>query len=359
MKQILPRLKELNKHLSFAKRAFTKNGFRHVTHYINGLITINKKTIKRISKASIEEKHHSAINRILTEAKFKQDELEQRYFKKIKYLTKGQCVSLLFDDTLVEREGEKVEETQYHKDHSNNQHILGHQFFTSIIYTPLLQLPLFPKLYSKNTNSKIEMANDLIDKARIALPLDEVIFDSWYSDKKLIKKCMTKGIKVVCAIKTNRIISLKRGEWIKLSTFSENVDNDDFENYLIDEIKYSIAEYTVKLSGVPYVKMLISYEWNDEQKQFNKPFYLISTNRDDTTVQIIRLYNIRWFIETYHRDMKQNLGFANVFLRKKEGIVCAYLRFLNSFSPSISVTYSNPFSIRSVACSTVLATLQV
>jgi len=34
---------------------------------------------------------------------------------------------------------------------------------------------------------------------------------------------------------------------------------------------------------------------------------------------------------------------------KKEG---SYLRFRNSFSPSISVTYSNPFSISSVACST-------
>ena len=38
-------------------------------------------------------------------------------------------------------------------------------------------------------------------------------------------------------------------------------------------------------------------------------------------MHIIRRYRIRWFIETYHRDIKQNLGFAKVFLRKKEGIV--------------------------------------
>lgn len=47
MKQILPELKELNKHLSFAKNAFTKNGFRHFQHYIDGLITINKKTVRQ------------------------------------------------------------------------------------------------------------------------------------------------------------------------------------------------------------------------------------------------------------------------------------------------------------------------
>lgn len=61
MKQILPKLKELNKHLNFAKKAFTKGGFRHATTYINGLITINRKTVKKISQASIEENHHSAI----------------------------------------------------------------------------------------------------------------------------------------------------------------------------------------------------------------------------------------------------------------------------------------------------------
>ena len=64
----------------------------------------------------IEEKHHSAINRILVDAKFKQDELEERYMKKIKYLTKGHEISLLFDDTIVKRNGKKVEETQIHKD---------------------------------------------------------------------------------------------------------------------------------------------------------------------------------------------------------------------------------------------------
>ena len=143
MKQILPKLKELDKHLTFARSAFTKCGFRHVTHYLNGLITLNKKTIKQISAASIEENHHSAINRVLTEAHFEQERLEVRYLKKIEYLTRGQEISLLFDDTLAERDGPKVEEAQNHYDHSNEEFIRGHQFFTSLIYTPILQLPLF------------------------------------------------------------------------------------------------------------------------------------------------------------------------------------------------------------------------
>ena len=40
---------------------------------------------------------------------------------------------------------------------------------------------------------------------------------------------------------------------------------------------------------------------------------------------------------------------ARLLVRKKRVVVC-YLRFLNSFIPSISVMYSNPFSISCVAC---------
>jgi hypothetical protein len=321
MKQILPKLKELNKHLSFAKKAFTKGGFRHVTNYINGLITLNKKTVKQISKSSLEEKHHSAIGRILREAKFNQEYLEQRYLKKIKYLCKWQYTSLILDDTLVKREGKNVEETQCYKDHSSNSYIVGHQFFTSLIFTPIIQLPLFPKLYSKNSDSKIEMAKDLIDKVILALPLYCVLFDSWYSDKKIIKKCLTKGVKVVCGIKANRKISLEKGEWEKLSLFSRNIPEKKLKNYYIDEIKYKIANYKVKLNGVPPVEMLVSYEFNEKNKAWNAPFYLISTDLHDTPIGIIRQYNLRWLIETYHRDIKQNLGFASAYLQKGEGIV--------------------------------------
>lgn len=321
MKQILPKLKQLNKHLSFAKKAFTKGGFRHVTNYIDGIITINKKTVKQISKASLDEKHHSAINRLLTKAKFKQEVLEQRYLKKIKYLCKRQYTTLIFDDTLVERNGKNVEETQHHKDHSSNSYVKGHQFFTSLIYTPVIQLPLFPQLYSKKSDSKIEMAKDIIDKVISVMKLNCVLFDSWYSDKKIIKKCITKNVKVVCGIKTNRNISLERSKWNKLSLFSKNVSEKKLKNYYIDEIKYKIADYKVKLNGVPFVKMLVSHEYNEKNKTWNKPFHLISTNKNDTPVKIIRQYNLRWLIETYHRDIKQNLGFASAYLQKGEGIV--------------------------------------
>ena len=321
MKQILPKLKQVNQNLNFLKKSFTKQGFRHVIRYIDGLIALNKKTVRQISKAAIDGNNQSLLNRILTEAEFKQKVLEERYIKKIKYITRGQIISLLFDDTLVERNGEKIEETQFHKDHSSNGFIKGHQFFTSIIHTAFIQLPLFPKLYSKNTDSKIQMASDLIDFVIERMKINNVIMDSWYSDKKIINKCITKGIRVLCCVKSNRNVSIERGNWQLLSDFSKKIPKKEFQNFFIDDIKYKISSHIVKLNGIPCIKMLDSYEWNEKHEKYNNVFHLISTNKKDNVVGIIRMYRIRWFIETYHRDIKQNLGFAKVFLRKKEGIV--------------------------------------
>ena len=322
MKQILPKLEEINKHLTFAKKSFTRSGFRHFTAYIDGLITLNKKTVKQISKAALEENHHSAINRILTESKFEQELLESKYLKKIAYFTKGQKISLILDDTLVEHNGKKVEETQSHKDHSSDSFITGHQFFTALLYTSVLQMPLFPKLYSKNTDSKIEMAKDTIDAICRYVKLYSVVFDSWYSDKEIIKKCMTRRIKVVCAIKTNRNISKEKGKWKSLASVSKNTRLKDMPSHIIDDKTCKVKSLVAKLNGVPYVKLIISREWDEKKKKWGKRFHLISTHPQDTPVQIIRHYSIRWSIETYHRDIKQNLGFATAFFRKKKGIVC-------------------------------------
>ena len=267
--------------------------------------------------APVEE----AINRVLTEAKFEQELLEERYLKKIGYLAKGLQVSLIFDDTLAEHNGKCIEEAQSHYDHSNNDFIRGHQFFTSMIHTPVFQLPLFPRLYSKNTDSKIKMARDMVDYVSRKIKLYSVVFDSWYSDKKLIKKCMTKGIKVVCAIKANRTISIEKGKRKLLSDFLKTISTRKMENYFIDEKKYKILSLIAKLSGIPHVKLIICKEWDEEKKKWGGFVYFISTNKQDTPVQIIRHYKIRWSIETYHFDIKQNLGFVKAFFRKKEGIV--------------------------------------
>ena len=85
----LPIIKEIESILKFAKNTFTKGSFRYVTQYVNGLIALAKKTVKKISEASSEIKHQSNLNYVLTEAKFEEENLKQRYLQKIRYLFKN------------------------------------------------------------------------------------------------------------------------------------------------------------------------------------------------------------------------------------------------------------------------------
>lgn len=318
----LPEIKEVESILKFAKKAFTKGSFRYVTQYVNGLIILAKKTVKKISEASSEIKHQSALNRVLTEAKFEQEILEKRYLQKMRYILKNTQVYLIIDDTLVERNGKTVEETQRHFDHTTNSYITGHQFFTSILSTSLIQLPIFPVLYSKNTDSKIEMAQSLIGILESAsIKINTVLFDSWYSEEGLIRKCIRTDARVVCSIKVNRKVMLSdENRYRSLSFISERINSQKRNSYLIDDNQYKVWSSIVKLNHLPFVRLIISEQKNNDGQVIGKA-HLISTNLIDSEQEIIRTYKLRWKIETYHRDMKQNLGFATVFFTRREGIV--------------------------------------
>ena len=77
-----------------------------------GLLHCQGKQLKKIAKACPDENYPSAMSRILTEAKFEKELFEERYLKKIRFMFGDLDIYLLLDDTLVERNGECVEETQ-------------------------------------------------------------------------------------------------------------------------------------------------------------------------------------------------------------------------------------------------------
>jgi len=248
--------------------------------------------------------------------------LTNRYLEKIRYMFKNISDYLIIDDTLVERNGDTVQEAQYHYDHNTGKQIKGHQFFTALLWTPIIQLPIFPELYSKETNSKIEMAQSLVDRLELAkIKINTVLFDSWYAEQEIIRKCIKTKARVVCSIKTNRKLKIgNKGKWRSLSFISERIRSQKLNKSIIDNKTYETYSSVVTLNHLPSVKLVISEQINKDDELTGK-VHLISTNINDSVEEIIRTYKHRWKIETYHRDIKQNLGFATVFFARREGIV--------------------------------------
>ena len=319
MKQILPEIRELNQHLNFLKNFSTKGGFRHIQQYISGLITLEKKTIKKISEASLSEKNHSAIARMLSDGKLEQKNLERRYLKKTAYYAKGFDVYLLIDDTHSEHEGEEIYGVQVHKSHTSKGYLKGHQFVTGLLCFGMYKMPVFPLLYTKETDSKIEMAKQLFNKVSKQVELHTVIFDSWYSDKSLIKMIKTKDVRVVCQVKTNRKIKQKERTYCYLSSYTQQIDLS--EEYWIDGTLYRAEKQISKLKQLPLGALVFSEQFFTSQKVWSKHIHIFSSRKEDTIVQVIRTYKQRWAIEVMHRDLKQYLGFDKAMLRSKTGVV--------------------------------------
>ena len=80
------------------------------------------------------------MDRTLRGAKFEREKLETKYLKKMEYYFKNSNPCLLIDDTLNKKEGKHIEETQKHFDHDIGGYILGHQYFTAILYIPFLKI---------------------------------------------------------------------------------------------------------------------------------------------------------------------------------------------------------------------------
>src|SRR3989338_4151013 len=320
MKQVLPETTVLNSIISFAKKCFSKPQFKQVTKYVTGLITLQKKSISSINTASVKKQNQSSLNRFITESEWDERNLEDRYTQKIRHVFGREKASLVIDDSLSKKTGKHIEETQYHKDHSGKGYVFGHQIVTALVKVREKAFPLFPKLYSKKTQSKIEFAKDLIAFADDKFRLKEVIMDSWYMSVELIKECLKRKLDVIGCVKSNRTAYFKPNEKEKLSKYYKSLKKKDFATFIIDESTYRIHERTVRMKHIGFVKLLISREWNDDKKKWSRPFYIISTNTTKSPFQIIRTYAERWSIETFHRDNKQNLGLEAYQVRGRKGI---------------------------------------
>jgi hypothetical protein len=177
-----------------------------------------------------------------------------------------------------------------------------------------ISLPLFPTVYHKESESKMDIAENLIKRISKKIPLTNIMFDSWYSKKEIIKTARFNAKRVICGLKSHRNFSNKFKDWNKLPTY---IDDSKSSLILIDEKEYLIQTLDGRIKGSKG-KILISREIFEHTK--SKHFYLFCSDTNLTIIQILRLYHIRWNIEVFHRDIKQNLGF-HPFVRKETAIV--------------------------------------
>lgn len=317
-------MEKLNSLLKPYDFVFSKPQFNHFSHIVQSLAVCEKPSLLRFSE--LHDRNRSNLNRFLTESTWELSQVKGIYHKQINPFIEPNSF-LLIDDTLSKRPyAKKVEKANYHYDHTINDYSFGYSVMTSVIKSKVNIIPYEIKCYFRKDDcsdikfqSKNEIAADYIKSTAEIRNITTVIFDTWFSNDKVIGACKEAKKHYITQIKSNRNITIsnkkrfarEHEKGIKKANWSETEYNEDKFRY------FSTSAFISKIGSV---HLIFSQLYDKGEKKWGDTYYLISDILNVNSETILRNYLARVGIESFHREAKQNTGLEGYFLRKYRGI---------------------------------------
>jgi SRSO17 transposase len=229
---------------------------------------------------------------------------------------RGQDTSLILDDTATGRNGKRIEGIGWH--HSAKGIIKGLCAVTAVVRAggktwawDIIAYHSRKSVPAEAFRSKVEIAVDIIRRARETLgPRVTVLMDTWYSCCVILNLIMRSGWRFVVGIKSNRnvIVDGKKTAVRDLAKAPQK-----YEVIRLSKKKtFRTAKLIVLLPKVGLVALFISW-----QHKHKTPRFFITNDLSLTPRQMTVLYDDRFKIEFFHKDIKQHLGFGELFVRSR------------------------------------------
>lgn len=285
--------------------------------YIVGLIWMIKfRSIREIAMAYGGE-NVDRLHQFLTGSIRKVGQLQSAMREEIVRCVGQAKTLLILDDTPCPREGKHIEGIGIH--HGCDGLVRGLCAVTAVIKTGAERFcwairGYRPKGTSPNGmfKSKVQLAIEIITEAsehfgRGALT---ILMDSWYSCAPILQPIKEAGWTFVAAIRQNRLV---RVGGTKRSVRHLAKGRRFVSVRLSKKRRFRVAKTIVDLPKVGTVLLFIS-------KERDAVRYLITNDLSMTEREMVRLYAQRWGIETFHREIKQYLGFGELFMRSWTGV---------------------------------------
>ena len=227
---------------------------------------------------------------------------------------RGEDVSLIIDDTTCPRDGKKIEGVGTH--HSGDALIQGLCAVTAMVRAAgktwawdVIGYVSRKSVSAEAFRSKIEIALGIIIDARKKLGRSvTVLMDSWYSCEEILNTIALAGWLYVAAVKTNRNIIIG-GRKTPVRNLAKGPR--DYQTVRLSKRRvFRVAKRIVLLPKVGMVALFIC-------KHHDVTRFFISNDLGLKPGQMVLRYNERFEIEFFHRDIKQHLGFGELFVRSR------------------------------------------
>ena len=289
--------------------------------------------------------------------------------------------ALAIDDSLCEHVGSLFEYVDRHYDHAHDGYPIAHNPVTSYYVSGAVRFPVDLRLYRryeeithwekfvlkhfpeaaipkkkkdrqklhkqvdetllKDTEflklhtlfrTKIDLAIDLVRSAiRHRLRFDILLFDGWYLSETLVAEAARRRKKWISLLKKNRNLETNsfklkdangqpiqfEGEHVSVEEFVKKIPANAFKMVVVNEKTYWTFSLTVRIPSLGKVRLVISYE---NGKLTDTYVVLVTNALDWEAKRIISAYLLRWPIETFYQDAKEQLGLDEYLMRDAKAI---------------------------------------
>jgi len=299
-------------------KVLTRPQRKHFLVYLTGLLWLVKfRSIREIAAhfgdGNTDGLHHFLKNTAGIVAKL-QEEL-QRFCQ-----TLGEGLEdalLILDDTLAPREGSEIEGLGLH--HSAKGLQKGLCAVTAFLKAGALGLVFAIRGYRPRKvsepgtfKSKVALALEILQEAFLFFPRGlTVVIDTWYACAPILNPIQEAGWIFLAALKQNRYVYCNH---VKIAVHLLAKRQLSYKRVRTSKKKrFWTSSQIVWLPQVGRVRLFITRLGNEHR-------FFVTNSLDMTESEMARIYSQRFAIETFHKDIKQHLGFGEMFMRSWNGV---------------------------------------
>ncbi|SDY31295.1 SRSO17 transposase [Halobellus clavatus] len=291
----------------------------HAKTYVTGLVAASNKTVQGISNIVLPAKSERALNKFLTEYDWDEDQLNKERLELLQQTDETRWGSegvVIIDDTFTHKTGDNIPHAGKFYDHGIHSYIWGQNLIYALYADEKTTYPLGFRLYEKDDKRRVELAIDLVDELiEIGVPADTYLFDMLYCSEEFVTYLESYGKEWVSAVKSNAYVTYG-GERIRVDALGQRIDTVP---RTINGETYHIWTQKREVGRLGEMKPPITEKESSDEDEEPSVKYIVSNKIDAPASHLIELYAMRWRVETFFRDTKQDLGFGDCELRHTAG----------------------------------------
>lgn len=313
---------------NFFRRIFSWHQFKRFKQYLTGLITGRNPSVRSIASRQVEPVDQSTLNRFLTTYNWNREELNRTRLQLLQTekATRWKRDGVVaIDDTLLPKTGKKMPGAGKLWDHASGRFVHAQCLVTSHYVDSDRDYPVNLRQYFKHGSpeadkhgfrTKIMQAMELVDECEeLGVPAENYVFDSWYLSQQLAEHIEAYGKGWVSRLKRNRILHTSDGK-MKAGAWERRVPRHAFRKVEALDRSYWVYTRVLNVNRLGRVRVVASYDNPDLE---GEPVILASNHTHWDEKRVVQCYLLRFRIDNFYKDAKQNLGLGGCHLRILKG----------------------------------------